>query len=372
MTKVNELQQKLEGLKVEAKALVSDKDIDGAKAKMKDIDDVKALIEIEMKLEQEEVEQVEKEIKNKTEKSEGNDKIMNKLNMVEVFNKAIRGGALTEEEAKMITTAAESGAPVVPEEFIGEIKELRRHSVQLKDEVQVIPAHANSGRMPVEKSETTKLINFDELTEITSADIALDQVTYKVASKGCLVPLSNELVADEKANLLPFINKIFAKRAVRTENADIITVLKTATKKTATDYKTLVKAINTLDPTCRQVIVTNSEGFDYLDNLYDAQGRPLLTDSLTQAGAKMFKGMRIVEVPTTELATETNGKPMFYCGSLKEAIAFFDRQQVEIARSSEAGFNMNGQMFRAIERYDIKALDLKPQTLIKVEVTPAV
>lgn len=370
MTKVNELQQKLEGLKVEAKALVSDKDIDGAKAKMKDIDDVKALIEIEMKLEQEEVEQVEKEIKNKT--IEGNDKIMNKLNMVEVFNKAIRGKSLTEEEAKMITTAAESGAPVVPEQFIGEIKELRRLSVQLKDEVQVIPAHANSGRMPVEKSETTKLINFDEMTEITSADIALDQVTYKVASKGCLVPLSNELVADEKANLLPFINKIFAKRAVRTENADIITVLKTATKKTATDYKTLVKAINTLDPTCRQVIVTNGEGFDYLDSLYDAQGRPLLTDSLTQAGAKMFKGMKVVEVPTAELATETTGKPMFYAGSLKEAIAFFDRQQVEIARSDEAGFTTNSKMFRAIERYDIKALDLKPQTLIKIEVTPAV
>lgn len=372
MTKVDELQQKLEGLKAEAKAFVEDKNAEGAKAKMKEITDIKALIEIEMQLEQEEVAVVEQEIQNKIQtKSEGNDKIMNKLNMVEVFNKAIRGGALTEEEAKMITTTT-GGAPVVPEEFIGQINELRRHYVSLKDEVQVIPAHSNSGRMPIEKSETAKLINFDECTEITKSDIALDQVTYKVASKGCLVPLSNELVADEKANLLPFINKIFAKRAVRTENADIITVMKTATKKTATDHKTIVKAINTLDPSCKDVIVTNGEGFDYLDNLYDSQGRPLLTDSLTQAGAKMFKGMRVVVVPTAELASETVGKVYFYAGSLKEAIAFFDRQQVEIARSDEAGFTTNSKMFRAIERYDVKPVDLKAETLIKIEVTPAV
>ena len=55
------------------------------------------------------------------------------------------------------------------------------------------------------------------------------------------------------------------------------------------------------------------------------------------------------------LPTLTNLKTMvFYVVNLK-TVPFFDRQQVEIAKSTEAGFTANKTLIRAIERFDVKA-----------------
>ena len=63
------------------------------------------------------------------------------------------------------------------------------------------------------------------MNEISSGDIKFGKSTYKVKTKGVLIPISKQLLADEKANLLSYIDRHFAKRAVRTENKAIITLM---------------------------------------------------------------------------------------------------------------------------------------------------
>ena len=70
----------------------------------------------------------------------------------------------------------------------------------------------------------------------------------------------------------------------------------------------------------------------------------------------VFRGKMVIPVSNEILATKTAGMP-FYVGSMTEAVAFFDRQQVAIRASSEAGFTKNATYVRAIERFDVQADD---------------
>src|SRR5699024_2463819 len=101
-----------------------------------------------------------------------------------------------------------------------------------------------------------------------------------------------------------YVGRRFAKKAVRTENHDILTVLKTATKKSGADYKAIVTAINKdLDPAIAAgaIIITNQDGYDYLDQLEDGNGKPMLTDSLAHPGFKAFKGKTVVTMANQHL-----------------------------------------------------------------------
>ena len=52
----------------------------------------------------------------------------------------------------------------------------------------------------------------------------------------------------------------------------------------------------------------------------------------------------------------TTKAPVFV-GDLAEFASFFDREGLELAVSSEAGFTKNATYMRAIERFDVKKVD---------------
>lgn len=359
MTKIDEMLQQIEGMKVEAKALVEAKDVEGAKAKMKEIEDVKALLEVEQALADDE----EKQVTNKI-KTVKDDEKMEKVNKMVVFNKLVAGMKLTEAENTLATTgqiekSGEQGGYLVPAEQFTKIKELRRAYVELKQLCNVMPVVSDHGSMPVGKDATGELIAFDELADISQADVRFDKVEFNTADYGVIVPVSNSLITDEKVGILPIISKDFVKRSVKTENKKIIEILKTATKSTGTDYKAIVKCLNKeLDPaiSANAVILTNQTGFDYLDNLEDKNGRPMLTTSLADETQKMFKGRKVVVMADADLAFGS-GKTGFYVGDVAEMVTFFDKEGMEVAKSTEAGFVKNATLVRAIERFDVKGVD---------------
>ena len=161
------------------------------------------------------------------------------------------------------------------------------------------------------------------------------------------------------------------KKSVNTENKKILEILKTATKKTGTDYKALNTALNKeLDPaiSANAVIITNQSGFDWLDGLEDGNKRPLLTVDLTNPTQKLFKGRRIIVLKDT-LLPDAPSKKSFYVGDVSEMIYFFDREGLELAVSTEAGFTTNATLLRAIERFDVKKVD--SEAVVYVEITPA-
>lgn len=368
MTKIDEMLQKIEGMKAEAKALVDAKDVEGAKAKMKEIEDVKALLEVEKALADDE----ETQVSNKT-KSVKDDEKMKQVNKMVVFNKLVAGMKLTEAENALAQTGqiekvGEQGGYLVPAEEFTKIVELRRAYVELKRLCNVIPVTSDHGTIPVAKDTTGELIAFDEINDISEADVRFGQRTFNTADYGIIVPVSNSLIADEKVGIMPIISKDFVKRSVRTENKKILEVLKASKKSTGADYKAIVKCLNKeLDPaiSATSVILTNQDGFDYLDNLEDKNGRPMLTTSLTDETQKLFKGRKVVVMSDKDL-TFTTGKLGFYVGDISEAVDFFDRQGMEVAKSTEAGFTKNATLVRPIERFDIKAGDTEAVRYVEI------
>lgn len=361
MKKSQEMYKKLEGLKNEIGALQAEGKIDDAHAKLKDVDALKKSIAVQETLEEEEVENF---VGTPTQTLE--------VNEVVAFNKAVLNKPLTDAENALVERVGEDGGYLVPEEQKTEIEEYKRQLIPLKQYCNVIPVGTLSGKMPLEVESKDKLTNFGEMTEINQSTIKFGQLAWELGDYGDIIPISNTLLQDEKANLTRFVKRRFGKKAVRTENEKILAVLGAATLVEGADYKTIITALNkNLDPAIAKSakIVTNQDGYDYLDQLEDGSGRPLLTDMLSKPGSKQFKGKEVVVLSNEEMATTALKDATFYVGDIEEAVAFFDRNEYDMAISKEAGFTKYATMMRVVERFDVKAMDSK--AVVKVDITLA-
>jgi len=362
MKKSTEMYKELEGLKNEIENLQAQGKIEEAYNKLEEVKNLKKAIQIQEALEDEE-----------TQNFTGEElKPIGKAEEIVAFNKAVLGKNLTEAENALVERTGEDGGYLVPQEQRTQIEELKRQLIPLKQYCTVIPVGTLSGSMPLEVNSNDELTNFAEMTEINQSSIKFGQVKWELSDYGDIIPISNTLLQDEKANLTNYVGIRFAKKAVRTENKKILELLAGATKKTGSDYKTIQKALNKdLDPAiaAMAIIITNQDGYDYLDSLEDKNGRPLLKDSLEVEGAKTFKG-KLVVVLSNEHFKSPSGKLPFYVGDIASYVAFFDRQAYEMAVSTEAGFTKNATFMRVIERFDTKKID--SEAVVYVEINPTV
>lgn len=361
MKKSTELYKAMDAVKAEMEALRNEGKIEEAHAKIAEIKNLQKEIAIQEELEKEEIENF------------GGGQIMNqtheKANELVAFNKAVLGKHLTEAENSLVESIDTDGGYLVPREQKTQIEELKRALIPLKSYCNVIPVGTMAGSMPLEVEADDKLTDFEEMAEINQSSIKFGQVTWKLKNKGDIIPISNLLLQDEKANLVNYVGRRFAKKAVRTENADIIAELAKAEKVTGTDHTTIETVLNvTLDPAIAagSIIITDQDGFDYLDKLVDGQGRKLLSDDLKDATIKRYKGKQVLVMPNG--AIEKTGKLVFFVGDLSEYLAFFDRQVYEMATSKEAGFTRNTTLMRVIERYDVKTIDAKAMRAVELTV----
>ena len=304
------------------------------------------------------------------------------------FNKklfeGVRGvnlGAMTEAEmnaAKVIMTAGEgnnggtdaAGGYLIPKEFIGEIQEARSELIELKKRVRVFTVSSRVGSVPKAGAEEGTLTAFDENTKIASDKLDFSQIEFNCKSYGDLIPVSNELIADAGVDVVGFISGRFSKKAVNSENKKIIEIL--PTEGTAIkDYHGIITALNTklkTAPAANAVILTNQNGFDWLDNLVDNDGRPVLTPSFADPKTSMLRGHEVVVMDNATLPNAGSAIPI-YVVSLADYVAFFDRQGVAIAADSSAGFVNNVTILRVIERFDAQVND--STAAVKLTYTPA-
>lgn len=304
-----------------------------------------------------------------------------------ILNKLLLNKHLTDEEADYLKrtgcirntagTPGQVGATdtkggyLLPDEQFNRVLEFRRQYTKLKSFCTVRVANSRHGTQPTVGEETAKLTSFDELNEIAQTDIDFSQVTYDIKTYGDIIPVARELLQDTDVDLIGLIGRRFARKAVNTENDQILTVVKEKSATEGTDYKAIQTALNkTLDPEISATarIFTNQSGFDYLDSLTDTQGRPLLTVSLADPAQRLFKGRPITVLKDTILAGDS-GKLPFIVGSLADYIHFFERSGVEVATSMEAGFTKNAVLFRCIERFGVTKVDA--DAIACINITPA-
>lgn len=372
-----ELLEKIENKKAEAKALLAENKVEECKAMKVEIDKMQDKANLLKELENEDM---EGGIQDMTKL--GN--IENKANANGALNKALLGKPLTDAENALVEKTGADGAFLVPIEQQNMIHELKRDLNPLKQFCNVIPVGSNSGTMPLEVSSDEELVSFDEMTEIGQTSPKFAQVKWNTTDFGDICPISNSLLEDEKANLMSFLGMRFAKKSVRCENSKIIKAL----KDNAGSYHQGNSAIEGLNRvlnigldvaiSANAIIVTNQDGYNQLDSLSDAQGRPMLTESVAMPGAKFYKGRQIVTVSNSRLASReitvknADGKDVketlvpYFVGDMKEFITIFDRKGYEIAVSKEAGFTRNSTMLRIVQRFDTKVIDSDAMKLVEI------
>ena len=375
MKKSVELAKSIAAMRIDVQAMVDAGDAEAANAKAEELNALVA--------EYNKVVTAENAAKNNFISNERHGgKIMDFKTKNRIFNKLLLHKNLTAEEQEYAKTLVDTvgtgqnesvdadGGYLVPVEHYNRVVELKKQYIPLADLCWKYPAKSKSGTIPTLAGTSDKLTAFDELNALTAHKVAFSAVSYNLGLYGDLIPVSNALMKDADVNVIDVIGGVFAKKAVNTENKAILDTLKEKLDSSADVYDANAiitgadqTAINTvlnkvLDPAASKnaVIITNQSGFDFLDNLSDENGHPLLTASLADETQKKYKGRNVVVLNDADLANSGTGSTTmpFVIGDIEEAIVFATREGLEVAVSSEAGFTAYATMLRAIERFDVK------------------
>ncbi len=365
------MREQLEGLKIEARKLNNEDKIDEAEVKLNEIRSLKQKIKNQEELEAEEREDLKRKAneKRKVGKEMENREISKELEY-RALVKAMLGKKMSDEERAAITDGnfnSNTGA-IIPSEFINKVDMYRSGKKSLKDYCDVIPVTSDNGKMPATYLDE-ELADLEEDTDMIETMVNMDDIEFSVSDKGMLKKVGNNLLDDSPVNFIDgILAPNFATASVNRENKDIISVAAANSKtvEVGVDEKVedvIAKTISKADENISTglVIITNDEGYSYIDNLRDGSGRK--SDDVTYInGVLHFKTKEVIKIASSRLPNLTSDKTMvFYLTNLK-TVKFFDRKQMEIARSTEAGFKANKTYIRAIERYDVKA---NPEEKIK-------
>lgn len=266
---------------------------------------------------------------------------------------------------------ANRGGVLVPVETANVIKEMATGTVRLRERCDSYQTGTKSGTIPAGENPDDGLTDFDELPAggMPVGDEKFSPINFNVHDYGRVTKVSKELLSDANSDLMGFLTRAFAKRQVNTENARIIATLEAACGATATavtGWKGIIGAINKSIPlgvVGSAVILTNQDGWDYLDTLTDEQGRPLLTLDLKDHARYTFRGYEVIVVESKFLPTDVDdattshtgtGIP-FFVGSLWDAVIVIEREGMEIAMSEHAAFNQNAIAVRVVTRFDVES-----------------
>ena len=313
-----------------------------------------------------ELKSAQNKVKSQSVQNGGKNDMNEKLAIVAI-NKALRRIPLTDEERQALRNEAGSpgqqgetpakGGYLVPTQFVAAVERLADEDARLKNYVHVLPTTFRKGQYPIRDEAATGLTKRSELNTLTGKDINFSAVTYEVENWYDFIPVAEELVDDASVDILEQVREAFAEDLVKTENAEILTVMNAAagTAVSGTSYKDIVTALDTgIKVAARKnaVIVTNQNGWAYLDGLTDTTGRPLLVEDIKQDGVKRFKGAEVVVLDNATLPNESGAIP-FYVGDLKRAVLFADRKGYEVVMSREAGFLQGAIYLKISPRFDV-------------------
>jgi len=364
---LRELLAELEAKETEARELLNKKDVtaEEIKAKTEEIKAIRAKVEAHKTLEEFNNRGVELTGKG----GKGMDEFKDQYR--KAFLNALRGKA-SSDDFKILNTLSENndlnGGLLVPKDIQTAINQYKRSLPQLESLINVVPVNTLSGSRVFEKLDA--MTPFANITNDT-ADITdmgnptFEAVTYQIKKYAGWMPVPNDLLSDSDQNIIAYLSRWIARKSVVTRNSLILAQLNTLQKTTLADWKAIKKAINiTLDPmiAAGATVVTNQDGFQYLDTLTDAQNRPLMVPDVTNPSTYRLFGKPIFLVPNTVLptVTENNNKlAPFIVGNFAEAVTMFERQGYLIASTNIGGtaFRTDRTEIRVIEREDVKLVD---------------
>ena len=377
---LRELLKQLDTMKTEVRSLMGENKIAEAESKMEEVRSLQKKIKL-----QEEMEGIDNRGGNPVDPPAGNEPRTDEQLEAEyrqVFIKAVRRQRVSVEERSVrdeyIKRAMHQGgvaddedgdsALIVPQDISTRINEIMRTLNDLSRYIRTETVRTLSGSRVLEKDED--MVPFavvDEYDPIDETDNPkFVPVTYKLVKRAGILPITNELLRDTDQNLMAYIANWIAKKHVVTKNSLIVPLMNTLSKKALADLKAIKKVLNVdLDPaiSLTSTVLTNQDGFNWLDEQVDDNGRFLLQDDITQPGRKLLFGRPVAVAANRYLpsATGTPNKAPLIIGNLAQLAVLFSRGQYEMLSTNVGGdaFKRDTTDLRTITRDDCKLWDDK-------------
>lgn len=292
------------------------------------------------------------------------------------FVSFLKGNASLDEKTALSSTTDADGGLLIPKDQETQVIELARDYSSLRDLVYVEPVSTLTGTRVIEvDGEYTPFAEVTEGSKISDIENGdFKAISYSCKTYGGILPIPNNLLKDNKGNLLYHVSKWFAKKKVATENKLIGDSLSTFSKtamKGIDDIKTVLN--KTLDPaiSANAIVVTNQTGFNELDKMKDTDGNYLLQPDPTKPTQKLLKGRPVKVYPDKVLANDTTKAPVII-GDFKRAITLFDRQllTVDSTNIGAGAFETNSTKVRGLLRMDVQKFDEKAIVFLQYDTAP--
>lgn len=347
---------------------------DAAKAK-EELKDLQAQFDLLYDLEADKLDGMEGKVAEGTAK-----KVLDKTkNIANAFVNAIKSavgkGALSDEDKEILNSmnegTDEDGGLTVPKDIRTAVKELRRSEDALENLVNVERVSTLSGSRVIERyADQTPFDNVDEAAQFPEVSTPqFEKIEYKVKKKGGILKVTQELLSDTAENIIGYLKKWIAKKAKATRNFMIVAKIREITKDAEVPVEgldELKKIFNILlDPAIALTagVVTNQDGYNWLDTLKDKDGKYILQPDPTKPTSTLLFGKYPVKKVSNKtmpsVAVEGGFKVPIVCGDLKEAITIFDRETLTVDISSSAGdlWGKDQTGIKVRERLDIQSVD---------------
>lgn len=389
------------------KSLVNEGKIEDARKAKAELIELQAKFELLADLEDED----ENGIENALENGRGKDitggvvdQKAKKSGLVKAFVNIVKAGFMKkdpkEEDVKVYKDALSSDVTpdaedemgigvTIPDDIRTDIIELRRSEDNLEQYVNVEGVTTKTGARNIEvDADSTPFDNVEEEADFPEMDEPkFKKITYVIKKKGGILKITAELFEDTAANIMAYINKWIAKKTRATRNAMILKVLNTMTagkEVVISSIDSIKDVFNVmLDPALATsaVVITNQNGFNFLDKLKDTDGKYILQANPTQPTQMLLFGKYPIikvsnkVVKSTEIKngeTVTGYKHPIYMGDLKEAITLFDRNVITIDMNDKAAGLWEKDMtgIKVRDRFDVQPVD--EAAVVKGEITETV
>lgn len=392
LKRINDMKNEIRSLQAQGKT----KDMQD---KFTELKDLQAQFDILMEMEDDEEDEIHDSIRHGRTKNidgaDGEGKKYSKKQVAKAFVNRIvcglRRKELPEEDQKILDMMTEAdpdergesdGGFTVPQDINTDIQELRRTENDLELYVNREPVNTLSGSRVIEiDADSTPWEDVDEGEEFPEESTPkFKQIKYKVGKKGGILKTTRELLQDTAENILAYLNKWIAKKSRATRNAAILKKLNEITggKEIAVasfdDFKDVFNV--TLDASIAptSIVLTNQDGFNYLDKLKDGDGNYIMQPDVTDKTKMLLFGRYPIHVVSNKTLksenvlkggsgadkdTVTGYKYPVFMGDLKEAITLFDREKITVELSTEAGDlwakDLTGIKVR--DRFDVQKVD---------------
>lgn len=384
-----ELRQALKAASDRFEAAKKENNLEEMRAANKEVAETRELLDMELSVRANKVPEIVE-----TKKTEKEDRSVTEMNMEDVekeytsvFLKSVRKRGLNERDLQIFDRIKEqravpdatpylssdvdaNGGLIIPKDVQTRINQYKRQfSFELQSLVSVERTSMLSGTRVFEKlADSTpwvKINQWDTIPEVAAPQF--EPKEYKIEDYGGILPIPRTMLQDTDAALMDTIARHIARKTIITRNAAILAIINTAyaTKVTMKDVDDFKDALNvTLDPAFAGIakVITNQDGFNYLDKLKNDKGEYLLQPDVTSPTGKSLLGKPVVLVPNRDLASKNDAgtvtAPVFI-GSMSDAVTLFDRGVYEVKGTDVGGdsFKRNSYDIRVIDRFDVQLWD---------------